>query len=118
MRDQGDGILEGQLIDVETPKLTANLPLPPSPAPHSSTHPYVFTPKGPKAGEPGSRHSYPAYKALLADNGLTKPQLLHVQEELDSLSDMFPDMSRDKIKEFMKDYLKRDLQEESKGSFT
>lgn len=97
--------------------------MPPSPAPYSSTHPYVFTPKGPKAGEAGSRQSYAAYKANLSDtgdkdSGLSVPQLLHVQEELDNLSDMFPGMDRNSIKEFMKDHLKRDLQEESKGSFT
>jgi len=98
-----------KLIDHNSPPISGNLPLPPSPMP-------------PLQGDRGMEQVRAEATAALVKSGLggglNVPQSLHVQEELDKLSEMFPSMDRNSIKEFIKDQLKTDLQREGEGTFT
>lgn len=112
---------QDKLINHKTPPMTGNLPLPPSPMPAYSDHSEGSISLGTEQERAMNTIRSEAASALKEQGlgeGLTKPQSLHVQEELDKLSEMFPSMDRNSIKDFIKDQLKRDLEQEGEGTFS
>lgn len=117
-----DHVPTDKLIEAKTPTFSTNLPLPPSPMPPSPSPSGIGIGMSTDMAAHGMDQVRSNVVAALKEQGLgeglTKPQSLHVQEELDKLSEMFPDMDRNSIKDFIKDHLKGDLEEEGEATFS